>query len=112
MFVHFGPSIEEEREISSYVQSGKLLGIEAFLDEVVSEGGSLKVSHSNNDGGVYLTLSADKVHQDYGGYNFGFAYPTLVGAMALAQWFWYTRLQTDVGMKYLPIKVQDWLVIP
>ena len=111
-FVFYGPSIEEEREIRDYVGQGKLLDWEAFIEELVSNGGSIKISHSNSDGGVFITLSPDKEADDYGGYNFGMSYPTLPGCLAIADWFYHTRLLTDRGLKYLPIRVEDWLVLP
>lgn len=111
-FVFYGPSIEDEREIKDYVEQGKVLEWADFLEELISNGCSIKLSHSNSDGGVFVTLATDKEDADYGGYHFGIAYPTVSGALAIADWFYHTRLLTDVGMKHLPIKVEDWLVLP
>jgi hypothetical protein len=108
-FIYLTFSHKDEVEISEYV---KLRGVSSLTDlvsDILDNGGSVKLTHSPNDGSIFATVAADKKHQDYGGYQFGFRYANLPGLIAILDYVWYVVLASDVGLQYLPSTSEDWL---
>lgn len=108
-FIYVQFSHNDEVEIADHVKQRGVTGVRDLLEDVLGNGGSIKFTHSQNDGGVFVTLSTDAKHSDYGGYSFGFRYSNLAGATAIADWLWFVVLSSDRGLKYLPTTLDDWL---
>lgn len=108
-FISVGISYNDEAEIRNWLQGDPHVPTAQFIEDVVENGGSIKITHSSKDGSVFITLAVDSRHPDYGGYMFGLRYVNLAGALVLAQWFYYVVLSSDRGLKYLPSNTQDWL---
>lgn len=108
-FIYVNFSQNDEKEIKEWIARNGVSALVDLVTDVLGNGGSIKFTHSSNDGSVFTTLTPDKNHDDYGGYQFGFRYASLDGAIALADYIWHELLLTDKGLPYLPTDSSDWL---
>lgn len=108
-FVNVALSPNDENEIREFIAAKGSSSLGDLVAEIVGNGGSIKFTHSKNDGSVFATIATDSLHGDYGGYMFGVRYANLPGLVAIADWFYTTRLLSDRGLAYLPDTLDDWL---
>lgn len=108
-FIYVSFSRNDEEEIAHHVKTKGVSSSDDLISEILENGGSIKFTHSSNDGSVFCTIATDAQHDDYGGYQFGFRYSNFAGVLAIADWLWFVVLSSDRGLKYLPTTLDDWL---